>query len=300
MSRRHLIMLAALAAIWGSSFMFITIALRDLAPSTLILLRMGFGALALAVYVRLARLPLARLRPYAWPLALLALINTAVPFFLIAWGQQYIDSGLAAIFNASAPLFTALFALPIDRSQRVTGTRLAGVVLAFGGVVLLVGFELSGGERAVAGALAVVAAAACYGVGGLYAGRRFVELPPPLVALGSLAWATLFVLPVGAAEAAMPGWHAFLSVLYLGVAATGIAYLLYFGLIAGAGASKAVLVTYLVPSLALVYGAIFLDESVTAISLLGLALVLAGVALGTGAGGRSRRARRADAASLAR
>jgi drug/metabolite transporter (DMT)-like permease len=299
-SRRHLLMLAALAAIWGSSFMFITIALRDLAPSTLILLRMASGALALAVFVRLAGLRLALLRPYAGPLALLASINTAVPFFLIAWGQQYIDSGLAAIFNASAPLFTALFALPIDRSQRVTGLRLAGVVLAFGGVVLLVGFELSGGERAVAGALAVVAASACYGIGGLYAGRRFAELPSPLVALGSLAWATVFVLPLGAAQATTFGWEALLSVLYLGVAATGVAYLLYFGLIAGAGASKAVLVTYLVPSLALVYGAVFLDERITLAALLGLALVLAGVALGTGSVGRSRRPRRDRAASLAR
>jgi drug/metabolite transporter (DMT)-like permease len=275
-------MLAALAAIWGSSFMFIAIALRDLAPSTLILLRMGSGALALAVYVRLAGHSFGALRAYAGPLALLALINTAVPFFLIAWGQQYIDSGLAAIFNASAPLFTALFALSIDQSQRVTGARLAGVVLAFGGVVLLVGFEVDGGERAVAGALAVVVAAACYGIGGLYAGRRFAGLPASLVALGSLAWATLFVLPFGAAQASMPGWETFLSVLYLGVAATGAAYLLYFALIAGAGASKAVLVTYLVPALALVYGAVFLDETVTAVSLGGLALVLAGVALGTG------------------
>jgi len=279
---RHGALLAALAAIWGSSFMFIAIALRDLAPSTLILLRMGSGALALAVYVRLAGRSFGALRPYAWPLALLALINTAVPFFLIAWGQQYIDSGLAAIFNASAPLFTALFALSIDQSQRVTGARLAGIVLAFGGVVLLVGFELNGGERAVAGALAVVAASACYGIGGLYAGRRFAGLSPSLVALGSLAWATLFVLPLGAAQATMPDWESLLSVLYLGVAATGVAYLLYFGLIAGAGASKAVLVTYLVPSLALVYGAAFLGETVTAVSLAGLALVLAGVALGTG------------------
>ena len=293
-------MLFGLAAIWGSSFMFIEIGLRDLAPSTLILLRMSSGALALAVYVRLAGLRYGHLRPFIWPLALLALINTAVPFFLIAWGQQYIDSGLAAIFNASAPLFTALFALSIDRSQRVTGSRLAGIVLAFGGVVLLVGFELSGGEHAVAGALAVVAASACYGIGGLYAGRRFTGLPPALVALGSLAWATVFVLPAGAAQATTPGWESLLAVLYLGVAATGLAYLLYFGLIAGAGASKAVLVTYLVPSLALVYGAIFLDEDVTALALAGLALVLAGVALATGTVQRSRRAGRAGAASLTR
>lgn len=275
-------MLAALAAIWGSSFMFITIALRDLAPSTLILLRMGSGALALAVYVRLVGHRLGRLRGYAWPLALLGLVNTAVPFFLIAWGQQYIDSGLAAIFNASAPLFTALFALPLDRSQRVAGLRLAGVVLGFAGVVLLVGGELAGGERAVAGGLAVVGAAACYGVGGLYAGRRFAGLPPSLVALGTLVWSTLYVAPLGVAEASAPGWETLVSVLYLGVAATGVAYLLYFGLIAGAGASKAVLVTYLVPSLALVYGAAFLDEHVTAVALAGLALVLGGVALGTG------------------
>jgi drug/metabolite transporter (DMT)-like permease len=275
-------MLLALAAIWGSSFMFIEIALRDLAPSTLILLRMSSGALALAVYTKATGRSFRALLPYAWPLALLGLVNTAVPFFLIAWGQQYIDSGLAAIFNASAPLFTALFAVAYDQSQRVTGMRLAGVVLGFGGVVLLVGFELSGGEHAVAGGLAVVAASACYGLGGLFAGRRFPGLETPLVALGTLVWATLFVLPFGAAAASSPSWEALASVLYLGVAATGVAYLLYFGLIVGAGASKAVLVTYLVPSLALVYGAVFLDENVTALSLAGLALVLAGVALGTG------------------
>jgi drug/metabolite transporter (DMT)-like permease len=275
-------MLLALAAIWGSSFMFIELALRDLAPSTLILLRMGSGAVALGLYVRLAGHRFAQLRPYVWPLALLGLINTAVPFFLIAWGQQYIDSGLAAIINASAPLFTALFAVPLDRSQRVTGLRLAGLVLGFAGVVLLVGFELSGTERAVSGGLAVVAASACYGIGGLYAGRRFTGLPPSLVAFGTLVWASLYVLPLGLAEASGFGWETFLSVVYLGVAATGVAYLLYFGLIAGAGASKAVLVTYLVPSLALAYGAAFLDEEVTAIAIGGLALVLAGVALGTG------------------
>jgi drug/metabolite transporter (DMT)-like permease len=275
-------MLAALAALWGSSFLFIEIALRDLAPSTLILLRMGSGALTLAAYIALTGRSFRLLTPFRWPLALLGLVNTAVPFFLIAWGQQYIDSGLASIFNASAPLFTALFALGYDRSQRATGVRLAGILLGFAGVVLLVGFELSGGERAVAGGLAVVVASACYGIGGLYAGRRFPGLPPSLVAFGALLWSTAFVLPVGVAQWSAPGWAALVSVLYLGIAATGAAYLLYFGLIAGAGAAKAVLVTYLVPALALVYGAVLLDEAVTAIALGGLVLVLAGVALGTG------------------
>ena len=290
MSRRHVFMLLALAALWGSSFLFIEIALRDLAPSTLILLRMASGAVTLAVWIAATGTPFGGLRRYVWPLALLGLVNTAVPFFLIAWGQQYIDSGLASIFNASAPLFTALFALGYDRSQRSTGMRLVGILVGFTGVVLLVGFELSGSERAVVGGLAVVGAAACYGIGGLYAGRRFAGLPPSLVAFGALLWSTAFTLPFGAAQATVPGWESILSVLYLGVAATGAAYLLYFGLIAGAGASKAVLVTYLVPSLALGYGAVFLDEKVTAVAIAGLALVLAGVALGTGAVRRNGRA----------
>jgi drug/metabolite transporter (DMT)-like permease len=275
-------MLLALAALWGSSFMFIEIALRDLAPSTLILLRMASGAVALALWIATTGHGFGSLRPYVWPLALLGLGNTAVPFFLITWGQQYIDSGLASILNASAPLFTALFALGYDRSQRSSGLRLVGILLGFSGVVLLVGLELSGGERAVVGGLAVVGASACYGIGGLYAGRRFAGLPPSLVAFGALLWSSTFVLPFGIVNATVPGWASMLAVLYLGVAATGAAYLLYFGLIAGAGASKAVLVTYLVPSLALGYGAVFLDEKVTVVAIAGLALVLAGVALGTG------------------
>ena len=206
MSRRHLIMLAALAALWGSSFMFIELALRDLAPATVILIRIASGALALAVYLRLAGHRLASLRPYAAPLALLGLVNTAAPFFLIAWGQQSIDSGLAAILNASAPLFTALFALPLDRSQRVTGLRFAGVLLGFAGVVLLVGFELRRRRPRGRGR------ARGRGCLRLLRDRRplrrppFQRLPFALVAFGSLAWATLFTLPLGAAQAELPGW----------------------------------------------------------------------------------------------
>lgn len=274
-------MLLALAAVWGASFMLIEIGLRDLAPSTLILLRLGLAAAALAAFVPFSGASFAQLRPYVGPLALMGAINSALPFFLIVWGQQYIASGLAGILNASAPLFTALLALGVDRSQRVTGLRLFGLLLGFAGIVLLVGFEPSGGERAVLGSLAIVAAAVCYALGALYAGRRFAGLSPVLVSFGSLAWATLFALPLGAALATSFGWGTFAALLFLAVGATAIGYVLYFGLIAAAGASRAILVTYLVPSLAVVYGAVFLDEEVTALALVGLGLVLGGVALGT-------------------
>ncbi len=188
-------MLLALAAIWGASFLLTEIALRDLEPATLILFRLGTGALALALYIPFSAGRFAQLRPYVWALALMGVLNSAFPFFLIAWGQQYIDSGVAAIFNASAPLFTALLALGLDSTQRVSGLRLVGLILGFG--------------------------------------------------------------------------------------ATSVAYLRYLGLIAGAGASRAILVTYLVPSIALVYGAVLLDETISALALIGLALVLSGVALGT-------------------
>jgi drug/metabolite transporter (DMT)-like permease len=274
-------MLLALAAIWGASFMLIEIALRELSPETLILGRLGSAAVALGIVVALSGERFFALRPYAWPLALMGALNTAIPFFFISWGQQYIDSGLAAIFNASAPLFTALLALGLAHDQRVTGLRLVGLLLGFGGIVLLVGFEPEGGNRAVLGSLAVIAAGLCYALGALYAGRRFAGVPPLLVSFGTLAWATLFTLPAGIAGASSFGWGTAAAVLALGVLATALAYVLYFGLIAGAGASRAILVTYLVPSLALVYGAVFLDERVSLLALAGLGLVLAGVALGT-------------------
>ena len=281
MSRRHILMLLALASVWGVSFLFIEIALRELAPSAVILFRIAAGALTLGIYIAIRGRGFGQLRSYLAPLALMGAFNTAFPFFLITWGQQYIDSGLAAILNASAPIFVAVFALGVDPTQRATGLRLVGIMLGFIGIVALVGFEPGGGERAAWGSLAVVGATICYALGGLYAGRRFVGLRPELVAFGSLCFATTFALPFGAASASSFGWETLAALLFLGVGATAIAYLLYFGLIAGAGASRAILVTYLVPSLAIVYGAVLLDEKISALALVGLALVLTGVALGT-------------------
>ena len=299
MSRRHLVMLLALSAIWGASFMFIKIGVRELAPTTLACVRLGIGALTLApvAFWRLGARTVTREAREAWrPLVVIGLVNSAIPIVSISWAEKHIDSGLTAVIQASAPLFTALLALRFSRSERVGGVRLAGLLVGFGGVALLVGAQPSGDLLA---ACAVVFAALCYAVAALYAARRLVAVSPIVSSFGALAAASLALVPFAAAQLPghVPSLGVTAAVLALGIGGTGFAYVLYYALLAGAGASRSILVTYLVPALALGYGAIFLGEPVTAPAVAGLALVLAGVALGTGAvrlAGRRRAARLAS------
>ena len=284
-SRRYLAMLIALALLWGASFLFIKVAVRELTPATLITGRLGLAALTLALLVPFmvgTGETVRQLRQnWTW-LVVVALVNTAIPFWLLSWGETRIDSGLASIIQASVPIFNALIAFVAFREVRVTGAPLLGVAIGFVGVALLVGAQPEG---KVLGALAVVGMAFCYGVGGLLTGRYLKPVRPVVVAFASTAIATLVWLPVGVAEAPsqMPGWKTIGSVVALGIPGTALAYLLFFGLVTGAGAAYASLVTYLIPPIALAYGAIFLDERFGAYALGGLALILAGVALGTGA-----------------
>ena len=283
-------MLLALAAIWGSSFMFIKVAVREVTPGEVVFGRVLTGTLAL-----LPAVPFlggwgptwAGLRRWAGPLLLLGIFNAALPFWLLAWSEKRLDSGLAAVLQASMPLFTALFVYWFARTERVTGARLAGVVLGFVGVLFLVGAQPSGD---VLSALAVLLTAILYAASSVYAGLRLRETPALVTSLGALGFATLATLPLGLTQlpAETPSWKAIGSIVALGAVGLSIAYLLYFTLIAGAGAPYAALVTYLVPALALFYGAVILDEPVTASAIGGLLLILAGVALGTGVVGSHR------------
>jgi drug/metabolite transporter (DMT)-like permease len=211
----------------------------------------------------------------------LAVFNASIPFWLLAWGEKRLDSGLTAVLQASTPLFTALLAFGFSRSDRIGGARLIGVVVGFLGVVLLIGAQPHGDLTA---GLAVLLTASCYAGAALYAGSRMAAAPPIVTSLGTLAIATITTLPFAIAQLPdhLPSWKVIGSVVALGSLGLSVAYLLYFGLIAGAGASYAVLVTYLVPALALGYGAVFLNEHLTASAIGGLLLILAGVALGTG------------------
>ena len=286
MSRRHVVLLLALSAIWGSSFMFIKVAVAELEPGTLIFVRVGLAALTLLaiVAVRPGLGAGRRALAGAWGALLVAgLVNSAIPFWLISWAEQSIDSGLTAILQACAPLFAALLAWRFSRGQRVTGARLAGILIGFVGVALLVG--MPGGASDPLAALAVVLSGFCYAAAALYIGARLTGVPPLLISAGSMVTATLVTAPLGLAQrpAEMPGWKTIGSMLALGILGTGLAYILYYALITGAGASRAILITYLVPAIAVLYGALVLDEPVTLVAVGGLALVLAGVALGTGA-----------------
>jgi len=242
---RNLLLLSVLALIWGSSFMFIKVAVRDMAPATLVLGRVGLAALALAVIVPIALgrdVTLSELRTHWRWLIVIGLINTALPFWLLSWGETRIDSGLASIIQASVPIFIALFAFAFFHEQRVTGPRLVGIATGFVGVALLVSAQPEG---RILGALAVVGMATCYALSGLLTRRHLSETRPQVAALGSASVAALVLVPAGVAQAPaeVPGWKAIASVAFLGLVGTAIAYLLFFTLIAHAGAAYASLVT---------------------------------------------------------
>src|SRR6185312_14583422 len=194
MNRRYLAMLVLLALVWGSSFMFIKVAVRHLDPSTLILGRLGIAALVLALVVPIvlgAGATAADLRTHWRWLVIVGIVNTALPFWLLSWGETRIDSGLASIIQASVPIFNALIAFGFFHDQRVGGKKLLGVAIGFVGVALLVGAQP---HAKVLGAVAVVGMALCYGTGGLLVRRFLTGTSPYVVALGSTGAAAIAIL----------------------------------------------------------------------------------------------------------
>ncbi len=291
MGRQYLLMLLALAGLWGASFMFIKIGVREIPPPTFVCLRFAIAALVLApvVLLRLGSGVVTRTLRAEWqPLLLLGLVNSAIPITSLSWAETRIDSGLAAVLQAAAPLFTLLLALRFSRSDVVSGLRLAGLVLGFGGVTLLVGAQPHGN---IVAALAVTFSALCYATGALYGSHRLAHIPPLVTTLGALAAAALALVPFALADlpSQVPSWKVTGSLLALAIGGTAIAYVLYYALFADAGAARSIQITYLVPAIALAYGVLLLGEPMTASAVAGLALILTGVTFGTGAVQRRRR-----------
>jgi drug/metabolite transporter (DMT)-like permease len=293
-TRRYVPLLLLLTGLWGSSFLFIEIALEEVEPTVLMALRLLAAALVLVPFLALragTRTAFDQLRAGWRPLLILGAINAAIPFTLIAWGQKHIDSGIAAIANASVPIFVALLAIRYRPSEKVTGSRALGILAGLVGVAVLAGANPDGGWWAAAGTLAVVTAAFLYGVGALYAQTHVEDLDPILLVTGSTIAGALLLGPIGLAQSpgSMPGWEVWVAVAVLGIGGMAIGQFIYYVMLEHHGSTKTALVTYLLPGMALVLGIAFLDEPLTVAAVAGLALVLLGVALGSGMLRPSRR-----------
>jgi drug/metabolite transporter (DMT)-like permease len=284
-----------LSGIWGSSYLFIKLALDELEPAAMMSLRLLLACSILGVVLVVQvgwRRAVADVRATGRHAFVLGLLNGALPFWLIAWGEKHVASGIASIANATVPIFVALLAIRLRPSERSTGVKLVGVLLGFAGVAVLVGLEPRGGWWAVGGTLAVVFSSLSYARGNLYAQQHFASTAPLVISAATALGGAVVLVPFGLAQLPgdVPSWRALGSVAALGIGATAIGSLLLYRLIKTYGAARTALVTYLLPVFALFYGAVFLDESVPASAVGGLVLILAGVALGSGVVrvGRSR------------
>jgi drug/metabolite transporter (DMT)-like permease len=282
-SARAWIAFAAVSTLWGIPYLFIKVAVDDgVSPWVLAWVRVVLGA---AVLLGLAWWAgaLAPLRGrWRW-IAVFGVTEVAIPFPLIAAGEQHVSSSLAAIIIAAAPLFVALLALRFDAEERATGTRLAGLVLGLAGVVALVGIDVAGRSDELLGALAVLAAAFCYAVGPMVLKRHLADLDPRASMGGALAVAAVVLTPAAVLDAPseLPSSEALLSLGILGLFCTAAAFVFYGALVAEAGPGRALVITYIAPVVALALGVAVLGENVGTGAVVGLLLILAGSWLST-------------------
>ncbi len=277
MSRRAWIYFWIVSVLWGSSFLFIKVAVDELSPAVVVLARTALGALVL-LPVALVRRAFTGLAGRKLALVALAAVDVAVPFLLIAYGEERISSSLAGILLAADPLFVALLALRFDRSERIGGWRLLGLGVGVVGVVVLLGLDVGGSGTELVGAAMVLAASLSFAAAALLYKRSFADADPVGVTTAMLLIGALAVaIPAGlSAPSAAPNADVIAALLMLGGPNTGLGFWLFYALIAVAGAGRASVITYMTPAVAVVLGIAVLGESFTGSTALGLVLILAG------------------------
>jgi drug/metabolite transporter (DMT)-like permease len=284
-----------LAALWGGSFLFIRVGVNDFGVAPLMALRVGIGALFLVIMLALrGKAPDAwrTIRSRAWPLFVVGFLNSAAPFCLFAYAELTLSAGVTSVINATTPLWGAVVAYLLLK-DRLSGLRVAGLVIGFAGVLALVwdqvaspgvaGASVSPATTALASA-AALAAALLYGVAASYTKKHLTGVDSLTVAAGTMLCATLLLLPFAvywwpSAPVSAESWGA---VAALGVACTGIAYMLFYRLIAVVGPARAITVTFVIPIFGILWGAIFLSEHVSVGMIRACAIILVGTALATG------------------
>ncbi len=283
----------ALGLIWGGSFLFIKVGLRDLSPTVIVLVRSASGAAALALIMLVTRKPFftdfgRRLGLFVF----MAVTNALLPWVLIAWGEEHISSGLASVLNSTTTLWAAIFIYWVIPAERPSLLNYAGVLIGVSGVVILVIPDLTahGLSGSVAGAVAVVLASMSYAVSALFVRLRMRGMNVYEQSLGQLVVTALIALPIAAP--ALPqvhlAWLSIGAVLALGVGGSGVAYLLYFYTMQTLGPVRATGVTFVVPITAVFWGVVLLHESLTLVSVVGMVVILTGIVLAN----RRRRAGR--------
>jgi len=280
--------LLGLSALWGSSYLFIKIAVDGhLAPAELVFVRLVLATAVLYLVARLQGLRLPRDRRVWRSFAIMGLVGTALPFLLISWGETTLDSSLAAVLNATVPIATVLLSHYWTRQERLTPSRIVGLLAGFLGVVVVVGnvsFHTVGGMGAL-GVAALLLSSLCYGVSAIFARGAFGGVAPVVASMGQMLCGALYTAIPGTisalAERQAPRVGAVAAMVALALLGTVGAYLLYYRLIARVGATRTTTSTYLLPAFAVVYGALFLHESVTPRLLVGFALILLGIAFVT-------------------
>ena len=271
-------LLVLLGLIWGASFFFARIAVQHVPPLTLVFLRLLIAALALHVYIA-GRFDIYSILKARWrEFLILGLINNALPHALIFFGQTRIGAGLAAILNATTPIWTVLIANYFTSDEKLSSAKIAGCLVGLAGTIVLIGPGISaGGEAPLWALLLPVLAAISYGFAATY-GKRFKNVPAPVTAAGQLTASSLIALPLSLLwdrpwTLAAPPLDALLAILALALLSTAFGYILYFRIMAAAGATNASLVTLLVPPSAILLGVLFLGERLTSGEFAGMALI---------------------------
>jgi drug/metabolite transporter (DMT)-like permease len=269
--------MSVLAALWGASYMFIKVSIDDVSPIVVVWVRLVLAALVLLPIAH-SRGALSGLRPQLPVIAMLALVQVLAPFLLITFGEKHIPSSLAGILVASAPIFTALLAFRLDREELATGWRLVGVLVGIVGVGLLFGVDLTGDSAALLGGLMILLASFGYAIGPLQMKRRLQGVPPVATAAVTMTMAALVLTPAVpfVIPSHTPGLDTIGSLLLLGAAGTGFAFLVFYTLISEVGPGRATVVAYIAPGFSVVYGIVLLGERFTAGTAAGLVLILGG------------------------
>jgi drug/metabolite transporter (DMT)-like permease len=270
-------MLVLLSVFWGGSFFFTEIALRSFEPFAIVFLRVVFAAIILVGVVHLSgqRMP-SSLRVWGTYLVMGAL-NNAIPFSLIVWGQTHIDSGVASILNATAPIFTVLLAHFLTTDERLTVLKSLGVIIGFFGVYVMMQPELKDGlSWRCLGLIAVLGAAICYSFAGIF-GKRFKQTTPLVNSAGMLTCSSIIMLPLvlmtGALNSSQPSISSLAAIFGLATVSTVLAYLLYFRILSSAGATNVLLVTFLIPVSALLLGVGVLGEVIHILEYAGMGCI---------------------------